>query len=139
MTVIKGGFGLAGVEFGTGLVVARLDGHRWSAPSAIGTAGVSWGALLGAQVSDHVFFLMTDHAVQMMFSNEGSVQLGADLGVAVGPLGRAVEGNLGATAGSVAPIYSYSLSKGLYAGVSVDGKVIVTRNGVNEKFYGRSK
>jgi SH3 domain-containing YSC84-like protein 1 len=45
LTVVKGGFGLAGVEFGTGLVVARL-GERWSAPSAIGTAGLSWGGTL---------------------------------------------------------------------------------------------
>jgi hypothetical protein len=43
MTVVKGGFGLAGVEFGTGLVVARLGDHQWSAPCAIGTVGVSWG------------------------------------------------------------------------------------------------
>lgn len=44
MTVVKGGFGLAGLEFGTGLVVARLgDDQQWSAPCAIGTAGVSWG------------------------------------------------------------------------------------------------
>lgn len=138
LTVIKGGFGLAGVEFGTGLVVARLDGNRWSAPSAIGTAGVAWGALVGAQVSDHLFFLMTDHAVQMMFSNEGSVQLGADVGVAVGPLGRSFEGNVGAAVGNVAPVYTYSMSKGFYAGLSLDGKVIVTRNKVNEKFYGRT-
>jgi lipid-binding SYLF domain-containing protein len=138
LTVVKGGFGLAGVEFGTGLVVARLAENRWSAPSAIGTAGISWGALLGAQVSDHVFFLMTDHAVQILFSDEGSVQLGADVGVAVGPLGRSLEGNLGAAVGNVAPIYTYSMSKGFYAGISLDGKVIVTRNGVNEKFYGRT-
>jgi lipid-binding SYLF domain-containing protein len=137
MTVIKGGLGLAGFEFGTGLVVARTGGGRWSAPSAIGTAGISWGALIGAQVSDHVFLLMNDNAVHMMFSNKGSVQLGADLGVAVGPLGRAVEANLGASAGKVAPIYTYSLSKGLYAGVSLDGKVIMTRHSVNEKNYGR--
>jgi hypothetical protein len=43
LTVVKGGFGLAGVEFGTGLVVARLGEYQWSAPCAIGTAGVSWG------------------------------------------------------------------------------------------------
>lgn len=43
LTVVKGGFGLAGFEFGTGLVVARLGDHQWSAPCAIGTAGVSWG------------------------------------------------------------------------------------------------
>ena len=137
LTVVKGGLGLAGFEFGTGLVVARTEGGRWSAPSAIGTAGLSWGALIGAQFSDHVFLLMNDTAVQMMFSNKGSVQLGADVGVAVGPLGRALEGNLGAAAGKVAPIYTYSLSKGLYAGVSLDGKVIMTRDNVNEKFYGR--
>jgi SH3 domain-containing YSC84-like protein 1 len=176
LTVIKGGFGLAGVEFGTGLVVARLpnldsstpigtvvdggaaaaaaaassapavaatttDTHpnnfRWSAPSAIGTAGLSWGALIGAQVSDHVFLLMTDAAVALLYSNTASVQLGADIGIAVGPVGRTLEGDWGVDGRhSAAPIYTYSLSKGLYAGVSLDGKVIVTRPDVNEKFYG---
>jgi len=82
LTVAKGGFGLAGVEFGTGLVVARLgDNQQWSAPCAIGTAGMSWGALIGAQVSDHVFLLMTDAAVELMFNNDGNMQLGADVGV----------------------------------------------------------
>lgn len=82
LTVAKGGFGVAGVEFGTGLVVARLgDNQQWSAPCAIGTAGMSWGALIGAQVSDHVFLLMTDAAVELMFNNDGNLQLGADIGV----------------------------------------------------------
>mmetsp|Transcript_12572 Transcript_12572/g.18486 ORF Transcript_12572/g.18486 Transcript_12572/m.18486 type:complete len:514 (+) Transcript_12572:256-1797(+) len=137
MTIVKGGFGLVGGEIGTGLVVARLSNGTWSAPSAIGAAGVSWGALIGAQISDHVFLLMTDDAVEMLFSNNGSVNLGADIGIAMGPLGRSLEGNFGASGGSMAPIYSYSLSKGLYAGVSLDGKVITTRHNVNEKFYGR--
>jgi SH3 domain-containing YSC84-like protein 1 len=139
LTVVKGGFGLAGAEFGTGLVVARLGcpgSNTWSAPSAIGTAGLSWGALLGAQISDHVFVCMTDEAVQMLMSSKGSVQLGADVGVAIGPVGRSVEADYGASPNHVAPIYTYSLSKGLYAGVSLDGKMIVTRHKVNEKFYG---
>lgn len=80
---------------------------------------------------------MTDDAVEMMFSNNGNLQLGVDVGVAVGPLGRALEADLGTSPGKIAPIYTYSLSKGLYAGVSLDGKVIVTRNQVNERFYGR--
>eukprot|EP00531_Pseudo-nitzschia_arenysensis_P018537 CAMPEP_0116135294 /NCGR_PEP_ID=MMETSP0329-20121206/11114_1 /TAXON_ID=697910 /ORGANISM="Pseudo-nitzschia arenysensis, Strain B593" /LENGTH=596 /DNA_ID=CAMNT_0003630085 /DNA_START=209 /DNA_END=1999 /DNA_ORIENTATION=- len=138
ITVAKGGFGVAGVEFGTGLVVARLgDNQQWSAPCAIGTAGMSWGALIGAQVSDHVFLLMTDAAVELMFNNDGNLQLGADVGVAVGPVGRALEADFAASPGAFAPIYTYSLSKGIYAGISLDGKVIVTRNRVNEKFYGR--
>jgi hypothetical protein len=59
------------------------------------------------------------------------------VGVALGPLGRSLEADFGAAPGSVAPIYTYSLSKGFYAGVSLDGKVIFTRHRVNEKFYGR--
>jgi lipid-binding SYLF domain-containing protein len=163
MTAVKGGFGLAGVEFGTGLVVARIGDQQWSAPCAIGMAGVSWGgkcsekkvncnsfslissrlfllfskALIGAQVSDHVFLLMTDSSVELMFSHTGNVQLGADIGIAVGPVGRALEADIGAAPGTVAPIYTYSLSKGLYAGISLDGKVISVRDRVNEKFYGR--
>jgi SH3 domain-containing YSC84-like protein 1 len=137
LTVLKGGLGLAGVEYGTGLVVARLPGGLWSAPSALSLVGLSWGALLGAQVSDHVFLLMSDAAVALLYNNTASVQLGADVGLAVGPVGRALEGDWGVGEGRhPAPIYTYSLSKGLYAGISLDGKVISTRADVNEKFYG---
>jgi hypothetical protein len=94
-------------------------------------------ALIGAQVSDHVFLLMTDTAVELMFNNNGNLQLGADIGVAVGPVGRALEADFATAPGSFAPIYTYSMSKGLYAGISLDGKVIITRPRVNEKFYGR--
>lgn len=80
---------------------------------------------------------MTDAAVELMFSNNGNIQLGADIGVAVGPVGRSFEADVGASPQSVAPIYTYSLSKGLYAGVSLDGKVLVTRSRVNERFYGQ--
>lgn len=95
-------------------------------------------ALVGAQVSDHVFLLMTDNAVKMITSSDRSIHLGTDIGVAVGPLGRSVEGNVGTSgAFKVAPIYTYSLSKGLYAGISVDGKVMFARHDVNENFYGQ--
>ena len=143
VTSAKGGLGFAGFEFGTGLVVARRSGSGdeddWSAPSAIGIASLAWGALVGAQVSDHVFLLMTEDAVRL-FSTEkgGSIQLGVDVGVALGPLGRSAEADIGANGSAMAPVYTYSLSKGLYAGVSLDGRVLVTRGRVNEKFYGRS-
>ena len=93
LTVARVGAGV-GVEFGTGLSVARLAAGKWSAPNAIQNVGVSWGAQVGAQVSDHVFLLMTDAAVNTFFSNKNSFQLGADISVAVGPLGRSVEAGL---------------------------------------------
>jgi lipid-binding SYLF domain-containing protein len=83
---------------------------------------------------------MMDSAFKMMFAHDGSLQLGANVGVALGPLGRALEADFGASVGSVAPIYTYSLSKGLYAGVSLDGKELlyVINHNINEKFYDRS-
>ncbi len=171
VTCCKGGLGFAGFEFGTGLVVARreeggIEGggasslDNWSAPSAIGIAGFAWGALLGAQVSDHVFLLMTDDAVRLFASEQGgkSIQLGADVGVAVGPVGRSFEADFSAGGGAsgvgqnhglaagegggggfvMAPIFTYSLSRGLYAGASLDGRILMTRDRVNEKFYGKA-
>merc|ERR1711862_701721 len=66
----------------------------------------------------------------------GSVQLGADAAVSVGPLGRSLEADVGLSANSVSSIYTYSLSKGLYAGISLDGKLLFTRSDVNRNFYG---
>lgn len=153
MTVIKAGIGVAGFEFGTGLLVARTGVDQWSPPCAIGSASASVGAMAGAQISDHVFLLMSNEAVEIMSADEGSVQLGADVGVSVGPLGRSAEvdmgigpkekngnssgGGIGNKGLKMSPIYTYSQSRGFYAGVSLDGKVVVTRHEVNEKFYGQ--
>ena len=91
ITTVRASAGI-GVEFGTGLAVARLShGCGWSAPNAIGNVGISWGAQIGAQLCDHVFVLMTDEAVDLMFTDKGSFQLGADVAVSVGPMGRAIE------------------------------------------------
>ena len=135
LTVIKGGFGVA-LKMGSGLVISRLPDGRWSAPSAIATFGVSWGALIGAEITDYVIFLNTIDAVKG-FAGIGSISIGAGIEVAVGPVGRAgsAEFNMGTLA--AAPAYSYSHAKGLYAGVSLDGAVIATRNDLNLRFYGR--
>ncbi|GMH93592.1 hypothetical protein TrVE_jg6870 [Triparma verrucosa] len=140
ITVGRLGFWLGG-EFGSGLVISRLPDGSWSAPSAVGLVGFAVGALVGMQVSDHVFLLMNDKAVEMLGTSTGSINLGADVGICVGPVGRSLEADVGVTDGglnepSASPIYTYSLSKGLYAGISFDGKVIATRHDVNEKFYG---
>ena len=87
ITVVKGGFMFAPF-LGTGLVVARLPHNgEWSAPSAIGTIGVSYGPLIGAEVVDYVIILNTDDAVSA-FSSGGQVAIKASVDLAVGPLGR---------------------------------------------------
>lgn len=130
ISVVKGAFIFSG-KAGEGVVVART-GRGWSGPSFIGTGGAGWGLQFGAEVTDFIFVLNNDAAVRA-FSRGGNVTLGADASVAAGPVGRAAEANVAPRAA----VYSYSRSKGLFAGVSLEGAVIATRKGANDRYYGR--
>lgn len=136
LTIGKGGVMLA-PKFGTGLVIAKCPDGTWSAPVAIGTFGVSWGLLAGADLTDYVVFLNSKDAVAA-FSGAGNVQLGAELDVAVGPVGRGAGGRINVGAEGYAPAVAYAHSKGLYAGLGLDGSLIITRPDVNLNFYGQA-
>ena len=130
MTVIKAGFIVSG-RGGSGVVVART-GKGWSGPSAIGTGGAGFGFQIGAEQTEFVFVLNTRDAVKA-FAQGGNVQLGGNISVAAGPVGRTVEA--GVT--PVAAVYTYSRSQGLFAGVSLEGTVIAARDDTNAEYYGR--
>jgi SH3 domain-containing YSC84-like protein 1 len=130
MTVIKGAFGFSG-QGGTGVVVARTR-NGWSGPSAIGTGGAGFGFQIGGEVTEFVMVLNTDAAVQA-FSRDVNITLGGDISVAAGPIGRTAEAALT----PVAAIYTYSRSQGLFAGISLQGTVVGTRNDTNTAYYGR--
>jgi lipid-binding SYLF domain-containing protein len=130
MTVVKAGFIFTG-KAGHGLVLARLDHNRWSGPSFIGTGGAGWGLQIGAQVTDCVFVLNNWAAVHA-FSRGGNVTLGADVSAAAGPVGRDLQAGVAPTAA----VYTYSRSRGLFAGVSLEGAIIVTRAAANARYYG---
>jgi lipid-binding SYLF domain-containing protein len=130
MTVIKAGFIFSG-KGGHGVVVAR-NARGWSGPSFIGTGGAGWGLQIGAEATDFVFVLNTDAAVRA-FAKGGNVTLGADASVAAGPVGR--DAHVAVT--PAAAIYTYSRTKGLFAGAALEGAVIGTAKGENARFYGR--
>jgi lipid-binding SYLF domain-containing protein len=130
MTVIKAGFGISG-RGGTGIVVSRTQ-NGWSGPSAIGTGGAGFGFQIGAEVTEFVMILNTDAAVQA-FSHDVNVTLGGDISVAAGPIGRTAS----VAVTPVAAIYTYSRSQGVFAGISLEGAVIGTRNDANTEYYGR--
>src|SRR6266516_938941 len=130
MTVFKAGFIFSG-KGGQGVVVARTP-HGWSGPSFIATGGGGWGLQAGAQVTDFVIVLNNDAAVQA-FSRGGNVTIGADVSAAAGPVGRTASGAITPTAA----VYTYSKSKGLFAGVSLEGGVIGTQRESNFRYYGR--
>jgi len=135
MTVVKAGFLFAG-KVGTGLVIGKLPDGSWSAPSAIGTMGMSWGLLIGADVTDFVMILNNQTALKA-FSGVGNLQIGAGVDVAIGPIGRGANAQAAVGDKGAAAVLSYSHSKGLFAGLTLDGAIIATRRGVNFKFYGR--
>ncbi|OTA62376.1 DUF500-domain-containing protein [Hypoxylon sp. EC38] len=135
LTVIKAGF-LGSARFGSGLVVARLPDGSWSAPSAIVTAGGGFGGQIGFELTDFVFILNDSHAVKT-FSQQGSITLGGNVSIAAGPVGRNAEAAGAASLKSVAGVFSYSKTKGLFAGVSLEGSAIVERRDANEKLYGQ--
>ncbi|KAK0629113.1 hypothetical protein B0T17DRAFT_491252 [Bombardia bombarda] len=135
ITVIKAGF-LGSARFGSGLVVARLADGSWSAPTAIATGGAGFGGQIGIEITDFVFILNDANAVKT-FSQAGSLTLGGNVSIAAGPVGRNAEAAGAASLKSVAGIFSYSKTKGLFAGVSLEGSVIVERKDANTKLYGR--
>ena len=130
LTLTKAGFVFSG-RGGSGIVVARTE-KGWSGPSAIGAGGMGFGFQAGAQVSELVIVLNTPDAV-VAFAKGGNVTLGGAMSLAAGPVGRDLEGSM--AVGAV--MYTYSRSQGLFAGVSLEGTVVYTRDEANAEFYGK--
>jgi len=130
-TVIKAGFFWSG-RVGSGLVIAKLPDGSWSSPSLINIGGVGFGAQLGADVTDFVIVLNTEDAVKA-FSRGENLTLGGNLSVSAGPVGFGHEYSGSLYEG--AALFSYSKSKGLFAGVSVEGTIIIERKDANKTFY----
>ncbi|KAL4225058.1 SH3 domain-containing YSC84-like protein 1 [Mactra antiquata] len=136
LTVVKAGF-LVTARGGSGIVIAKLnDGitSAWSAPTAIGIAGLGGGFEIGAEVTDFVIILNKRSAVEA-FSKGGNLTLGGNFTIAAGPLGRNLEADI-AVRGQAA-IYTYSKTRGIFAGISVEGSGLIERKDANKKFYGR--
>ncbi len=131
---LKFALGVGG-SFGRGALVCRRGGNgRWGAPSMFTVGGGSFGLQLGGQATDLVFIVMNAKGAQKLV--QSSVKLGADASVAAGPVGRKAQG---ATDLQLrAEILSYSRSRGLFAGVSLEGAVLKQDDDANQRLYGRT-
>lgn len=130
--VIKAGFVIGG-SYGRGLMSVRDSSGRWSQPIFLTLAAGSLGWQIGAQSTDVVLVFKTRRSVEGII--HGTFTLGADAAVAAGPVGR--RGEAATDVDLKAEILSYSRSRGLFAGVSLEGAKLDIDNKANHEFYGR--
>ncbi len=123
---------LVGARYGQGVIVARGVDGTWSAPSFLDMYGGSFGFQAGAQVSDLVLVFMTRRSVEAL--GRGDFTLGATASVAAGPIGRTGQASTDITL--AAEIYSYSKTRGLFAGIALDGAGLQVDTAANFAMYG---
>lgn len=131
-SLIKAGF-IIGAQRGRGILSVRdADSGTWSAPAFLTITGGSVGAQIGAQAVDLVLVVMNRRGLEQLVANQFKV--GADASVAAGPVGR--DASASTDIQLRAQILSYSRSRGLFAGVTLNGSTINQDRDANERFYG---
>jgi lipid-binding SYLF domain-containing protein len=133
--VLKFAIGLGG-SYGRGVMTCRSGQNfsgPWGAPSMIALEGGSFGLQLGGQATDFVLLVMNPRGAEGILSSK--VKLGADAAAAAGPKGRDAAAATDVT--MRAEILTYSRSRGLFAGVSLEGSTLRPDNDANKKLYGK--
>jgi lipid-binding SYLF domain-containing protein len=129
--VIKGGF-VVGGRLGHGLVLSRNPDGSWGGPAFVTLGGASVGLQAGIQSTDVILVFKTRASLNRILKGKGKLTLGADAAIAAGPVGRQAEA--GTDARLKAEIFSYSRSRGLFAGVSLEGAAILYDADANQAY-----
>ena len=128
--VLKAGFFLGG-SGGTGVLVVRdANTGDWSQPAFYTIGSVSFGLQIGGEVAEVIVMVTTQKALESLFTT--SVKFGGDTSIAAGPYG------IGAKANVTTAFVSFAKSKGLYAGLNLDGSAVDVREGLNNDYYGQA-
>src|SRR5271165_3036129 len=134
-SVLKAAF-VVGGSYGRGAMTCRTGEHYtgpWSAPSMMALEGGSVGLQIGGQATDFVLLVMNPRGAHSMLKSK--VKLGGDASVAAGPKGRTASAESDVTLR--AEVLSYSRSRGLFAGISLEGSTVRPDSDANERVYGK--
>src|ERR1700756_329248 len=134
-SVLKFAIGIGG-DFGRGAITCRTGEHftgRWSAPALFALEGANIGFQLGGQATDFVLLVMNPKGANSIMSSK--VKLGADASAAAGPKGRTAAADTDIV--MRAEVLTYSRSRGLFAGISLEGSTLRSDGSANKKLYGR--
>jgi lipid-binding SYLF domain-containing protein len=128
----KAAFGI-GAQYGQGVATCRT-GHGWSAPVFLRMAGGSFGFQIGAQGTDLVLVAINSHGLQDLLKSK--FKIGGDAAAAAGPVGRNAQAST--SLNMSAELLTYSRSKGVFAGISLDGTSVSQNQDDTNEFYGGS-
>lgn len=132
--VKKAGF-IVGGQWGRGIISVRdMESRKWSSPAFLTLTGGSVGAQIGGSEIDVILVIMNRSGVEHLLANQ--VKLGGEMSAAAGPLGRAGEASTDLQ--MQAQILSYSRSRGLFAGITVNGSAVKEDVDANTRFYGKA-
>src|ERR1700721_1176562 len=120
-----------GANYGRGVAVCRTE-NGWSAPLFLAVEGGSFGYQVGGSSTDLILLFMNDHALGHLLADK--FKMGGDASVAAGPVGR--NANANTEVSLTEKIFSYSRSKGIFAGVSLDGTVVHADHSGDKSMYG---
>jgi len=128
-SLLKAGFVFGGSGGSGVLIVNDAKKGQWSQPAFYTIGSVSFGLQIGGEAAEVIMMVRTQKAVDKLLTS--SFKLGGDTSIAVGPVGAGAKSNV------VADIFSFSRSKGAFAGLALDGSVITTRDKWNAAYYGK--
>jgi SH3 domain-containing YSC84-like protein 1 len=131
--LVKGGF-IIGGEHGRGIATCRTS-NGWSAPAFVSIGGGSWGLQIGVEGVDLVMLVMNDQGFQHLLSSK--FQLSGDASASAGPVGR--HASAGTDWKLNTEILTYSRSKGIFAGITLDGAVVEPDNDSTRAIYGHDR
>ena len=135
-SVLKAAF-VAGADYGRGIMTCRTGKDftgSWGAPTMMALEGGSFGFQIGGEATDFVILVMNNRGAESLLHSK--VKLGADAAIAAGPKGREVEADTDVT--MRAEMFSYSRSRGVFAGVSLEGTTLRPDNDANRRLYGKN-
>ena len=133
--ILKAGFFIGG-SGGTGILLVRNESTGdWSEPAFYTLGSVTFGLQIGGEATEVIMVATNRKGIDSLFAS--SVKLGGDVSVALGPLGGGAKGGV-AVPDVTADFVSFAKSKGLYAGLNLEGSVLAVRDGLNEAYYGKA-
>jgi lipid-binding SYLF domain-containing protein len=131
---LKGGF-IFGGSGGTGVLLVRNEKTgNWSEPAFYTIGSATFGLQIGGEAAEIVILAMTQKAVDSLFSS--SFKLGGDTSIALGPVGAGAKANADIPS-ITSDFIAFAKSKGLYAGLNLEGAVVAVRDSLNRAYYGK--